>query len=50
MYNAKIAEGHLLSDKMNVQLDVFCPPMMNGIGGHIHGRDVVTKDDGSLQR
>ena len=31
MYNAEFVEGHLLSDKVNIELNVFCPPMMTGL-------------------
>jgi hypothetical protein len=33
---------------VNVELDVFCPAVMNGVGGEIDGGDVVAVDNGSL--
>jgi hypothetical protein len=33
---------------VNVELDVFRPAVMNGVGGEIDGGDVVAVDNGSL--
>lgn len=50
MYNAKLTESHLLPDEVNVKLDMFCPPLMNQVGGHVYGRDIVTEDNRGLGR
>jgi hypothetical protein len=31
MYNPKLAKGYFFTDKMDVQLDVLGPPVMNRI-------------------
>ena len=41
-------KGYLLTHKMNVQLNVLSPAMMNGVGGKVHRRDIVTVDNRSL--
>lgn len=50
VYNSKLAENHFLADKMDVQFDVLSPRVMNWVGGDIHNGDVVTKNNGSLQK
>ena len=37
-----------LVHKMNVQLNVFSPAMMNGVGGEVHRGNVVAVDNCSL--
>ena len=46
MEHAELAEGDLLSDEVDVQLDVFGAPMMDGVGSHVDAGDVVAEDDG----
>ena len=48
MENPHASKSHLLAHKVNVQLDVFSPAMMNGVGGEVHRRDVVAVDNRSL--
>ena len=48
MENPNASKSHLLAHKVNVQLDVFSPAMMNGVGGEVHRTDVVTVDNRSL--
>ena len=48
MEDPNTSKGHLLAHKVNVQLDVFSPAMMNGVGGELHYRDVVAVDNRSL--
>jgi hypothetical protein len=45
MYTTK---SHLFANKVNVELDVFRPAVMNGVGGEIDSGDVVAVDNGSL--
>ena len=47
MKNTELAECNLLSDEMNVKLDVFGPPMMNWISRHVHNV-VAVRDRGAL--
>ena len=42
MHYPELAESDLLANEMNVQLDVFGPPMMDEVAGHVDARDVVT--------
>ena len=48
MENPNASKSHLLAHKVNVQLDVFSPAMMNGVDGEVHRRDVVAVDNRSL--
>lgn len=45
MKDAKLPQGHLLSDEVDVQLYVFCAPMVDWVGRHVHGGDVVAVGD-----
>jgi hypothetical protein len=42
MEDAQLSGGDTLPDEVNVDLDVFRPPMVNRVAGHIHSRDIVT--------
>jgi len=42
MQYLELAESDLLANEMNVQLDVFGPPMMDEVAEHVDARDVVT--------
>ena len=48
MEDPNTSKGHLLAHKVNVQLIVLSPAMMNGVGGKVHRRNVVTVDNRSL--
>jgi hypothetical protein len=39
-----------LSDKMKINLHMFGALMLNGVGGEVHGADVVTVDESVLRR
>jgi hypothetical protein len=43
MQDTKITNCNSLSDKVEVDLNVFGALMLNWVGGHIDGTDVVTK-------
>jgi hypothetical protein len=45
MKNTDGANRDLLPDKMNIELDVLRPSVLNRIGREIHGADVVTVDN-----
>jgi hypothetical protein len=43
-----VTESDLLTNKVDVQLDVLGATMMNGVGGEVDSRDVVAEDDSGL--
>jgi hypothetical protein len=43
-----VTENNLLTNKVDVQLDVLGATMMNGVGGEVDSRDVIAEDDGGL--
>jgi hypothetical protein len=50
MENADLTDGNLLSDKMKINLYMLGALMLNGIGGEVHGADVVVVDNGAPRR
>jgi hypothetical protein len=46
--NSNVTESNLLTNKVDVQLDVLCATMMNGVGGEVDSGDVVAEHDGGL--
>jgi hypothetical protein len=48
MDNSEMTKGYLLTHKMDVQLYVLRPPMMNRICREIHCRDIVTEHNCGL--
>lgn len=46
MKNTSVAEGHLVTNKMEINLDVFGPLMLHWIAGKVGCTDVVTIDNG----
>jgi hypothetical protein len=47
MEDADLADDNLLSDKMKINLHMLGALMLNGVGGEVHGADVVTVDKGA---
>lgn len=45
MENPNLTKSHLFADEMNVDLDVFCSLVVDGIGRHVDGADVVAEDN-----
>jgi hypothetical protein len=43
--DTNLTESHLLTDEVNVNLNVLRSSMMNWIGSHIDCNDVITKDE-----
>ena len=43
MQDTKITNCNLLPDEVKVDLNVFSALMLNRVGGHVDGTDVVTK-------
>ena len=48
MKNSNVTESNLLTNKVDVQLDVLGATMMNGVGGEVDSRDVVAEDNCGL--
>jgi hypothetical protein len=44
MEDADLTDGNILSDKMKINLHMFGALMLNGVGGEVHGADVVAVD------
>jgi hypothetical protein len=45
MEHPNLTQGHLVADKVNINLDMLRATMMNRISRHIHSTDVVAVDD-----
>jgi hypothetical protein len=45
MKNANSAKGDLLPYKMDIDLDVFCPPMLHWIMRQVNRTDIITEDN-----
>jgi hypothetical protein len=45
MEDADFTNGNFLSDEMKINLHLFHALMLNGVGGEVHGPDVVTVDE-----
>ena len=48
MEDPNTSKSHLLAHKLNVQLNVLSPAMMNGVCGKVHRKKVVAVDNRSL--
>jgi len=48
MQDPNLSQSHLLANKMNINLDVLCATMMDGISSHIYSTNVVIVDNSSL--
>jgi hypothetical protein len=44
MEDADLTDGNLLSDKMKINLHILGALMLNGVGGEVHGVDIVAVD------
>ena len=44
MKNSKITNGNPLPDKVEINLNMFGSLMLNRVGGHVDGADVVAVD------
>ena len=45
MKDPNLAQGDLLMDEVNINLNVFRATMMNGIGCHVDNDDIVAVDN-----
>jgi hypothetical protein len=46
--DVNITDVHVFPHKVEVDLDMFCVLVLNGVGGKVDGTDVVTVDNGAL--
>jgi hypothetical protein len=46
--DADIINGNAFSDKMEVDLDMLCTLVLNGVGGEVDGADIITVDESAL--
>jgi hypothetical protein len=44
MEDADLTDDNLLSDKMKINLHMLGALMLNGVGGEVHGADIITID------
>jgi hypothetical protein len=49
MEDADLTDGNLLSDEMEINLHMLRALMLNGVGGEVHGADVVTVDESATR-
>jgi hypothetical protein len=49
MEDADLTDGNLLSDKMKINLHMLRALMLNGVGGEVHGVDVVAVDESAAR-
>jgi hypothetical protein len=45
-----ITDGHSFPHKVEVDLDMLRALVLNGVGGEVHGTDVVAVDEGALHQ
>jgi hypothetical protein len=50
MEDADLTNDHILSDKMEINLQMFDALMLNGVGGEVHDADIVTVDKCASRR
>jgi hypothetical protein len=50
MEDADLADDNLHSDKIKINLYMLGALMLNGVGGEVHGADVVAVDKGAPRR
>jgi len=48
MQDPNFSQGHLLTNKMNINLYVLRATMVDRISSHIHNTNIVTVDNGSF--
>jgi hypothetical protein len=50
MKNSGFSKRNASTDEVQVNLNVFCPLMLNWVRRHVHGADVVAVDHRGPQR
>ena len=48
MEDPNIADSNPVANKVQIDLHIFRPLMLNGIGGEIHGADIVAVDERAI--
>jgi hypothetical protein len=48
MSNAKFTQGNMFPNEMYVNLNVFRPPMVHRVAGHVDGQDIITEGHRSI--
>lgn len=43
--HSNLAEGDFLTNNVDVELNVLRALMLDGVGSHVHPKDVITQDD-----
>jgi hypothetical protein len=46
--DADITDGHAFPHKVEVDLDMLCALVLNGVGGEVDDANVVVVDEGAL--
>jgi hypothetical protein len=49
MEDVDLTDGNLLSDEIKINLHMLRALMLNGVGGEVHGADVVTVDESAAR-
>jgi hypothetical protein len=49
MEDTDLTNGNILSDEMKINLHMLHALMLNGVGGEVHGADVVTVDESAVR-
>jgi hypothetical protein len=50
MQDADITDGHTFPHKVEVDLDMLCALVLNGVSGEVDGADVVAVDESALRQ
>jgi hypothetical protein len=45
-----IIDGNAFQDEVEVNLDMLCTLVLNGIGGEVDGTDVIAVDESALRQ
>jgi hypothetical protein len=48
MYNTDITDGNTFPDEVEIDLDMLCTLVLNGVGGEVDGTDVIVVDESAL--
>jgi hypothetical protein len=48
--DADITDGNAFPDEVEVNLDMLCALVLNGVGGKVDGADVVAVDESALRQ
>jgi hypothetical protein len=48
MQDTDITDDNTFSDEVEIDLDMLCTLMLNGVGGEVDGADIVTINESAL--